>query len=278
MFSVKKMAGLLKVSTSGYYEWKKRKPSRRSLEDLMYIHDIYELFAASKRSAGSRMIAKQLGRLYGHAVSRKRVARLMREYGLSAKQKKRHIVTTDSDHDGKIFPNLLKREFKADAPNQKMVSDTTYIWTSEGWLYLSAVKDLYGRKIVGMAVSCSNDHKLVIAALQDAAGRIGEARLEGCVLHSDRGSTYASREYKEELVSYGMKGSMSRKGNCWDNAPMESFWWKMKTEWIDHVYESREEAITDVYEYIWAYYNRMRPHSTNDYRTPEEYYAQLTTA
>ena len=155
-----------------------------------------------------------------------------------------------------------------------MVSDTTYIYTEEGWLYLAAIMDLHGRKIVGMAICEKNDHNLVVAALEDAKDRIGKKHLEGCILHSDRGSTYASNEYVKKIKEYKMIGSMSRSGNCWDNAPMESFWGRMKVEWLNTCYKSKEEAIRDVYEYIWAYYNRARLHSTNEYATPEEYYSK----
>ena len=159
-----------------------------------------------------------------------------------------------------------------------MVSDTTYIYTEEGWLYLAAIMDLYGRKIVGMAISEKNDHNLVIAALEDAKNRIGKKKLEGCILHSDRGSTYASNSYIEKINEYKMVGSMSRTGNCWDNAPIESFWGRMKVEWLDTCYKTKEEAISDIYEYIWAYYNRFRLHSTNGYSSLEEYYSKRAVA
>lgn len=195
--------------------------------------------------------------------------RLMRCNGLFVKRKKKYIVTTDSRESINIFPNVIKREFKVRGKNEKMVSDTTYIHTREGWLYVAAIMDLYGRKIVGMAISDRNNKELVIEALEDVRNRVGRKNLRGCILHSDRGSTYASKEYKEKIEEYKKIGSMSRKGNCWDNAPMESFWGRMKVEWLK---ESYEEAIRDVYEYIWSYYNRFRVHSADRYSTPEEYY------
>ncbi len=266
------MAEILQVSKSGYYDWLGRGVSLREQENQIIYHDVLEIFLASRMSAGSRRIAKCLSQMYGYPINRKRIARMMRENGLIAKGRKKYIVTTESKDSVNIFPNLLKRDFTAQTRNQKMVSDTTYIYTEEGWLYLAAIMDLYGRKIVGMAISEKNDQNLVIAALEDAKNRIGKKHLEGCILHSDRGSTYASNAYIEKMHAYKMIGSMSRTGNCWDNAPIESFWGRMKVEWLNTCYKTKEEAISDVYEYIWAYYNRIRLHSTNGYETPEAYY------
>ena len=272
-FSVGKMANLLKVSKSGFYDWLNRSASKRDIENEKIYHDILELFLASRRSAGARRIAKQLSRMYGRPINRKRVNRLMREHGLVPKGRKKYVATTDSSKTTRIFPNLLNRDFTAAKVNQKMVSDTTYIYTNEGWLYLAAIMDLCGRKIVGMAVSEHNDTALVIAALKDARNQIGQKKLEGCILHSDRGSTYASNEYIALINEYKMIPSMSRKGNCWDNAPIESFWGRMKVEWMEKVYETKQQAIDDIYEFIWARYNRSRLHSTNGYNTPEEIYS-----
>jgi len=272
------MAEILQVSKSGYYDWLGREASARMQENEIIYHDILELFLASRMSAGARRIAKQLSKIYGRPINRKRVNRIMRENGLFPKGRKKYVVTTDSKDSVNIFPNLLKRDFTANHKNQKMVSDTTYIYTEEGWLYLAAIMDLYGRKIVGMAVSEHNDKALVIAALEDAKNRIGKKKLEGCILHSDRGSTYASNEYVAKLKEYKLIGSMSRTGNCWDNAPIESFWGRMKVEWLQQCYKTKAEAIDDIYEYIWAYYNRTRLHSTNGYTTPEEHYSQKVAA
>ena len=276
--SIEKMAKIMEVSRSGYYDWMKREASKRDEENAQIYHDILEIFLASRCSMGARRIAKQLSKLYGRRINRKRVARLMKENGLVAKGRKKFVVTTDSKDSVNIFPNLLRRDFTADMKNTKFVSDTTYIATEEGWLYLAAIMDLCGRKIVGMAVSKSNNKDLVIAALEDAAHRIGEKKLKGCILHSDRGSTYASNEYVAKIKEYGMVGSMSRTGNCWDNAPIESFWGRMKVEWIEGLYKTREEATQDIYEYIWGYYNTSRLHSTNGYRTPGEAYKSSPAA
>ena len=272
------MAEILQVSKSGYYDWLGREVSPRDCENQTIYHDVLELFLGSRMSAGARRIAKQLSRMYGRPINRKRIGRIMRENGLVPKGKKKHVLTTNSKDSVNIFPNLLKRDFTATARNQKMVSDTTYIYTEEGWLYLAAIMDLYGRKIVGMAISEKNDQNLVIAALEDAKNRIGKKKLEGCILHSDRGSTYASNAYIEKINEYKMVGNMSRTGNCLDNAPIESFWGRMKVEWLDNCYKTKEEAISDIYEYIWAYYNRSRLHSTNGYSTPEEYYSKKAVA
>ena len=270
--SIEKMARIKEVSRSGYYDWLRREASSRDEENARICHDMLEIFLASRCSMGARRLAKALSKLYGRRINRKRVARLMKKTGLVAKGRKKFVVTTDSKDSINIFPNLLKRDFTAENPNEKFVSDTTYIATEEGWLYLAAIMDLYGRKIIGMAVSKHNDKDLVIAALEDAARRIGKKKLKGCILHSDRGSTYASNAYVEKLKEYGMIGSMSRIGNCWDNAPIESFWGRMKVEWIEGLYKTREEARDDLMEYIWGYYNTGRLHSANDYKTPAEVY------
>lgn len=272
------MAEVLQVSKSGYYNWLGREIPAREQENQMIYHDVLELFLASRMAAGARRIAKHLSRMYGKPINRKRISCIMRANGLMPKGKKKYVSTTNSKDSVNIFPNILKRNFTAEAKNQKLVSDTTYIYTEEGWLYLAAIMDLYGRKIVGMAISENNDKELVIAALEDAKDRIGEKNLEGCILHSDRGSTYASNAYIEKLKEYKIVGSMSRTGNCWDNAPIESFWGRMKVEWLDSCYKTKEAAISDVYEYIWAYYNRTRLHSTNGYATPESYYSKKAVA
>lgn len=276
--SIEKMAKIKEVSRSGYYDWLKRETSTRAEENARIYHDLLEIFLASRCSMGARRLAKMLSRLYGVRINRKRVARLMRENGLMPKGQKKYVVTTDSKDSTNVFANLLQRDFTALRPNQKFVSDTTYIATQQGWLYLAAIMDLCGRKIVGMAISEHNDKKLVSDALDDAARRIGKKKLQGAILHSDRGSTYASNEYVEKMQTYGLIGSMSRTGNCWDNAPIESFWGRMKVEWIEGPYKTKEEAIQDIYEYIWGYYNTTRLHSTNDYNTPSEAYRAMEAA
>ena len=277
-FHIEKMAKVLGVSRSGYHDWEHRKPSKRAEEGQRLLKEILELYWGSHRIYGSRKITKELNKRREFPINHKRIARLMHEYGLYSKVGKKFVVTTDSGHQKPIAGNRLQRDFGAKAKNEKWVSDTTYLWTREGWLYIAAIMDLYGRKIVGLATSARNDEALVLAALEDAKERAGKRNIKNCVLHSDRGSTYCGDEYQKRLQAYGMQCSMSRKGNCWDNAPMESFWGKMKMEWFDTYCETREEAIHKVHEYVWSFYNRKRPHASNGYLTPEEYYSKPLTA
>jgi putative transposase len=277
-YRIGKMAKTLGVSRSGYYEFKKRKASQRKQDDEKLIKEIFELYMGSNMIYGSRKITKELNKRSKRVVNHKRIERLMKEYGLRSKVSKKYVVTTNSDHNNPLSEDLLRRDFTAGKRNEKWVSDTTYLWTGEGWLYIACILDLYGRKIVGLATSDKNDRELVTKALRDASGRIGKKRIEGCILHSDRGSTYCSKEYIALIEELKLKQSMSRKGNCWDNAPMESFWGKMKMEWFDEILKTRKEAIDSVYEYVWIFYNRKRTHATNGYVTPEEYYSQVDTA
>ena len=198
----------------------------------------------------------------------------MQKYCWHSKVRRKYIVTTDSDHDFPIAPNLLKRDFSTDGPGQKMVSDTTAIPTGEGTLYVAGILDLYGRRPVGIALSMHNDRFLVLDALEDMI--IRGFKHTGAILHSDRGSTYCSREYRQAIEDAGMICSMSRKGDCWDNAPMECFWGKMKSEWMDRDYETIAEAAADVYEYCWSFYSKQRIHASLNYTTPERYYNSWT--
>ncbi|MBR1442596.1 MAG: IS3 family transposase [Firmicutes bacterium] len=193
-------------------------------------------------------------------------------FGFNKKIDSRYTKTVKhSKHDLPVAPNVLNRDFEALKPNSKMVSDITYIPTDEGWLYLAAVMDLCGDKIVGEAMGARMTKKLVIDALNDTMNRVGDT--DGCILHSDRGSQYCSVDYQNLLKAGGFVCSMSRKGNCWDNAPMESFWGKLKQEWLNEQhFKTREEAKKAVFEYIWIFYNRKRIHEANGYKTPEEYY------
>jgi len=195
---------------------------------------------------------------------------MMNEYGIRSKVSRKHLITTDSKHDKAVADDLLKRDFTANIPNQKMVSDTTYIPTNEGWLFLAAIMDLCGDKIVGLATSDRNDQNLVIAALKDAKMRTKD--LTGCILHSDRGATYCSNDYRSKLEEYHAICSMSRRGNCWDNAPMESFWGKLKLEWLDENCDTKAEARYKINEYVWFFYNNWRIHESNGYITPNQYY------
>lgn len=196
----------------------------------------------------------------------------MRLNGLKSKVARKFKATTNSRHNLPVAKNILNRDFLADKPNKKMVSDITYLWTNEGWLYIAGIMDLCGQKIVGLSMSERMTKDLVINALNSAYLRTGKPK--GVILHSDRGSQYCSNEYQDLIRKYEFVCSMSRKGNCWDNAPMEAFWGKMKYEWLaDEPFGTREQARAAVFEYVEIFYNRERIHETNGYLTPEEYYS-----
>ncbi|MBU7008544.1 transposase InsO family protein [Peptococcaceae bacterium DYL19] len=206
-------------------------------------------------------------------INHKRIERIMRRNGIKSKVKKKYKATTDSNHNLPVAENLLNRDFGTEKPNKKLVSDITYVHTDEGWLYVAAIMDLCGGKIVGLSMSDRMTKQLVIDALHDAYKTSG--RPQKAILHSDRGSQYCSYAYREQLTKYGYICSMSRKGNCWDNAPMESFWGKMKQEWLnDQKFRTRAEAKSKIFEYIMIFYNRKRLHASYDYRTPEAYYRE----
>lgn len=266
-FKITVMCRVLDVSRSGYYAWRNRPTSARKMADQHLTEQIEVIHQKSRRTYGSRRIQKELAD-QGIKCGHNRVARLMREVGLSAKQSRKFkISTTDSKHDYPIAPHLLERDFRAQRPNQKWLSDITFIPTAEGWLYLAVVLDLYSRRIVGWAMSDSLDRSLVLAALRMAL----ETRQPepGLLHHSDRGSQYASHDYRDLLTKYHLQASMSRKGNCYDNAPMESFFGTLKTELIHHRhYLTRMEAKTDIFEYIEVFYNRYRRHSALGYLCP----------
>jgi putative transposase len=269
------MAKVLEVSESGYYKWVKRQPSKREQEDLKLIHEIKRLYDQFRGIYGARKITFELNRQRERRVNHKRVERLMSEYQLFSKVKKVYKKTTCSDHGQKIADDLIKRDFEAKAPNEKMLSDTTAVRTRQGWLYVAGILDLFGRIPVGLATSTKNNKELTLAALKDLHGRGHGA--PGCILHSDQGSTYCSGEYRTQLSKYDLLCSMSRKGDCWDNAPMESFWGKLKTEWLEEIYDTIEEARSAVYEYVWSFYIHIRIHAANGYLTPAQFYAQGST-
>lgn len=208
----------------------------------------------------------------GKLVNHKRIERIMKQEGVRSKVAKKFKATTDSKHNLPVAENLLNREFEATKPNQKMVSDITYLWTEEGWLYIAGVMDLYGRKIMGLSMGSRMTKELVINAAESAYKRAGRPR--NVMIHSDRGSQYCSHDYQRLLNKFGFICSMSRKGNCWDNAPMETFWGKMKYEWLkEYHFRTRDEARAVVFEYVEIFYNRQRLHEANNYVTPEEFYS-----
>ncbi|WXJ78250.1 IS3 family transposase ISCce3 [Moorella thermoacetica] len=268
-FRVETMCRVLKVSRTGYYRWLKRPVSQRRSQDEIIKEKILNIYNKSRKTYGSPRIQKQLGR-EGIHCSKKRVERLMREAGVQAIQKRKFKVTTDSRHNLPVAENILNREFTASSPKKKWVTDITYIPTEEGWLYLAAVMDLYSKRIAGYSMQKYLTRELVIEALQKAVTNRRPGR--GLVIHSDRGSQYASSDYQQLLRQYGFICSMSRKGDCWDNSPMESFFKTLKTELVYHRrFKTRAEAKLEIFEYIEVFYNRFRLHSALGYETPEEF-------
>jgi putative transposase len=262
---------VLDVSTSGYYAWRKRQPSQRAQANLALVAQIRQVHQASKQRYGSPRVQRELQAL-GYHCTQKRVARLMQMHGIRGKCKQRRQVrTTDSQHDLPVAPNRLAQQFMAAAPNQKWLADITYIPTAEGWLYLASVMDLFSRKIVGWAMDERMTTALVARALQMACRQRQPA--PGLLHHSDQGSQYASHEYQQVLAAYGMVASMSRRGNCYDNAPIESFWGTLKTEAPDanQRWATRQQAKTAIFAYIEGFYNRRRRHSTLGYHSPDEF-------
>jgi len=274
-FSVARMAKVLEVSESGYHKWAARlhmEANSRKVRDDELLAEILEIYRDSRGSYGSRKVTAKLNKDRQTPFNHKRVERIMHENGLRSKTSRTYVCTTDSDHDLPVADNLINRDFTAKARGEKMVSDTTVVSTGEGKLYIAGILDLYGRMPTGLAMGCSNDRFLVMDALDDMLIR-GCAK-PGCIIHSDRGSTYASDDYRRMLKDNGLICSMSRKGDCWDNAPMESFWGKLKSEWLKKKYATIDEAKRDVYKYIWEFYPYMRPHEALSYQTPAQYYQQ----
>jgi len=268
-FPVTVLCEVLEVSRSGYYAWKDRPLCARDEGDAELAVDIAAAHARSKSRYGSPRVHRAL-RKRGVRVGCKRVARIMRSEGLVAKQKRRFRRTTDSNHAHPIAPNVLARDFEPEAPNQSWAGDVTYIYTAEGWAYLAVLLDLFSRRIVGWALSDANDTALALAAL-DRAVR-SRAVLPGLVQHTDRGSPYASDEYRRALDERGIVQSMSRTGDCWDNAVAESFFATLRAELVDdEVYLTRETAERSIGDYIESFYNVERLHSFLDYVSPLEF-------
>ncbi len=263
------MCRVLEVSVSGYYAWWKREPSRHARSDAQLAQQVKTVFQNNRCVYGSPRVHAELHALLIKSA-RKRVARLIREQGLFAKRPRHRTITTHSEPEAQMAPNLLQRDFSADQPNRKWVADTTYIWTVEGWLYLAAVLDVFSRMVGGWSMAAIQDATLVVQALRMAiARRCPEA---GLLHHTDRGSTYTSEEYQELLRQEGMVASMSRTANCYDNAAMESFFHRFKGECIDHLsFQTRAQARSATFEFIECFYNRTRRHSTLHYMSPLSY-------
>jgi len=266
---------VLEVSPSGYYDWKKRHahPSPRARQDQALRVRIAEVCQTSRHTYGSPRVRAAL-RKDGHKHGRNRIARLMKEQGLYGRQQRAYRVkTTDSKHDHPIAPNLLAQSAKPSAPNQIWVGDITYIRTEEGWLYLAAILDLYSRKIVGWSAGASIDTTLILMALQMALTR--HRPPPQLIFHSDRGVQYASADYRDALARAGLIPSMSRKANCYDNAFMESFWSTLKLELIyRRDFSTRQQARSDIFDYIETFYNRQRAHSALGCLSPIDFELQ----
>ena len=275
-YAIRRMCRWLAVSPSGYYAWQKRPESARAKTNLRLVVEIRAIHATTRRCYGSPRIHEELT-AKGLKCGRHRVARLMRAESLRAKPKKRFRVTTQSKHDHPIAIDRVERKFTAEAPNRVWVSDITYVWTNEGWLYLAVILDLFSRRVVGWSMGESLATSLVLDALDHAAGR---RRLEsGWILHSDRGVQYASEALRARVTALGGLSSMSRRGNCYDNAVAESFFGSMKIEWVhEQRYETRDEARKDIFEYIELFYNTSRRHSTLGQISPAAFEAKAEVA
>lgn len=262
------MARLLNVQRSGFYAFRKRKDSPRRTANLILLRKIVEIFEENESTYGADKIRKELGR-QGIFCGNERVRRLMKIAGIQGKTRQRSVrfCTTNSDHDLPLCENLLNRRFKADRPNQVWVSDITYVRTSQGWLYLCIILDLFSRKIVGWSMREHMQASLVVSAYRMAVRT--RKPLRELMFHSDRGVQYASAEFRNELHDF-VNQSMSRKGNCLDNAVAESFFANLKVE-SDRPFATRDQARSSIFQYIEMFYNRKRLHSSLGYVTPEEF-------
>ncbi len=263
---VNRLCQIMNVSPRGYRAYRSRPMSRRQRKDLIVLAHIREQFRLSLGSYGRPRMTEELKEL-GLEVGHRRVGRLMRLNGISVVRTRKHKVTTDSNHKFNIAPNLLNRNFEADRPNQKWVVDISYIWTREGWLYLAVVLDLHSRRVIGWAVSNRMKRDLAIRALNMAIALRRPPK--GCIHHSDRGSQYCSHDYQKVLRQHGFKVSMSGKGNCYDNAAMETFFKTIKAELIwRHSWHTRRAAELAIFEYINGFYNARRKHSALGWKSP----------
>jgi putative transposase len=273
---VRRLCRLAGVAASGFYAWLRRGPGRRAGEDAGLAARIAAIFEASRRTYGSPRIHAEL-REDGVRIGRGRVARLMRRGGLTAARRRRVPRTTDSRHDHPVAPNLLGRNFAADRPDTVWLADISYIPTGEGWMYLAAVKDMATREIVGWSMADHLRGELARDALVMGIQRRQPPR--GLIQHSDRGVQYASKPYRAILARHGITQSMSRKGDCLDNAPMESFFGSLKNELVHRTtFPTREAARRAIFEYVEAFYNRRRRHSGLGFLTPAQAYEQMARA
>ena len=266
------MCKVLEVSRSGFYAWQSRPESRRSRHHRQLVEEMRAMHAdRDMKSYGSPRVHRELV-ARGQLCCKNTVARLMREHGIVARTRRKYRVTTDSSHTLPLADNVLGREFQQDAPDRVWVADITYIWTQQGWLYLAVVLDVHSRMVVGWSMSERLQANLVTDALRMALGRRRPDQTRRLLHHSDRGIQYASGTFQQLLRDHNITCSMSRKGNCWDNAMMESFFATLKKERVHHeVYETREAARQSVFDYIERFYNRIRRHSALGYQSPEQF-------
>jgi putative transposase len=271
-FSLGALCRVMSVSRAGYHAWRNRQPSRREREETELLARIKAAHEQSRGTYGSPRIHQEL-KANGVACGRHRTARIMRKHGITARPKRRFVVTTDSRHNLPVAENLLGQQFGSEKPNARWVADITYVWTGEGWLYLAVILDLWSRRVVGWAMDKSLDRSLVIAAL-NAALRLRHPT-EALICHSDRGCQYASSDYQERLSAAGIVCSMSRKGNCYDNAPVESFFASLKRELVNRcAFQTRDQARQAIFWWIEVWYNRKRRHSALGYLSPEQFERQ----
>lgn len=274
--AVVSMCRVLDVSKSGYYAWKNRKPSARKLEDERIKVAIRAAHERGRGTYGPEKIQDELAEVEQMLVGLNRIKRLRRQMEIRCKQVKKYKATTDSNHKLPVAPNLLGQTFAVSGPNKAWVADITYVSTDEGWLYLAGIKDLWNREIVGYAMGHRMTQDLVGRALFRAIAIRRPA--EGLIHHSDRGSQYCSGSYQKLMRQFKMIPSMSRKGNCWDNAPMESFFGTLKTELVHHrKYRTRQQAEAEIREYIEVFYNRQRRHANLGNLSPAAYWKKNVT-
>jgi putative transposase len=279
-YPVALMCRVFEVSESGYYAWRDRPLSPRTQDNARLEIEIRAAHQRTRETCGPERLQRDLAD-HGIQVGVDRIKRLRKKLGLRCKQKRKFKVTTDSRHNLPVAPNLLGRDFSVPAPNRVWVSDITYVPTDEGWLYLAGLKDLFNGELVGYAMSERMTKNLVMQALFRATSAKRPAR--GLVHHSDRGSQYCSDNYQKLLKQFGMAASMSRKGDCWDNAPMESFWGTLKNELVHHRrFCTRAQAVQEITEYIEIFYNRQRKQARLGYLSPaaftQRYYAKQLAA
>jgi len=263
------MCTVLEICRSDFYAWLNRAPSERSESDTPMTELIREVHKSNREVYGAPRVHEAL-KAGGAKSGRNRTARLLREDGLQSKTKKKFNATTNSKHSHPVAPNLLEQDFKTQIPNAIWVSDITYIWTNEGWLYLATTMDLFSRGVVGWSIDARMKSSLVVSALDMALN--ARKPMEGLIHHSDRGVQYPAKPFQKLLSSDGIACSMSRRGNCYDNAVQESFYHSLKTELVHHEHSrTREEARASIFEYIEGFYNRVRLHSTLGYKSPLQF-------